>query len=144
MNLSIHTALIVQPQASGPTASVRTGKESAYECAASSGLHGVGDAVAEVVVEQLHGDALERPRRRGHLRQDVDAVRVVVDHPLEAADLALDAAETGEQALDVLGELCSAGVRCRIGLYLHTHGGYGTMQTQSESIASANRTRRNG
>ena len=43
VNLSIHPALIVQPQASGPTANVQTGKETAYEAAASTGLHGVGD-----------------------------------------------------------------------------------------------------
>ena len=43
VNLSIHPALIVQPQAAGPTASVQTGKETAYESAASTGLHGVGD-----------------------------------------------------------------------------------------------------
>ena len=42
VNLSIHPALIVQPQASGPTANVQTGKETAYEAAASTGLHGVG------------------------------------------------------------------------------------------------------
>ena len=43
VNLSIHPALIVQPQASGPTANVQIGEETAYEAAASTGLHGVGD-----------------------------------------------------------------------------------------------------
>ncbi len=53
-------------------------------------LHGVGHAVPEVVVEELHCDALQRPRRRRHLGQDVDAVGVFVDHPLETPDLTLD------------------------------------------------------
>ena len=57
----------------------------------SSRLDGVGDAVAQVVVEQLHGDALQRLGGGGHLGEHVDAVRVVLDHPLQPADLALDA-----------------------------------------------------
>ena len=53
--------------------------------------HGAGHTMAEVVVEQAEGDALQRPRRRAHLGEHVDAVLVVLDHPLEAADLAFDA-----------------------------------------------------
>ena len=39
------------------------------------------------------GDLFERGLDGRDLGQDVDAVGVLVDHPLEAADLALDAAE---------------------------------------------------
>jgi hypothetical protein len=46
--------------------------------------------VIQVLVEQTDRDALERASDRGDLGEDVDAIRVVVDHPLEAADLALD------------------------------------------------------
>ena len=60
------------------------------------GLDGVGDAVTEVIVEQLHGNALQRPGRCRHLREHVDAVRVVVDHPLQATDLPLDPLEASE------------------------------------------------
>ena len=58
---------------------------------------GVGDAVADVLLEQADGDALQRLGRRADLRQHVDAVHVLVDHALQTADLALDA----PQALDV-------------------------------------------
>ena len=54
---------------------------------------GIGDAVAQVLVDQPDGDALQRLRGGRHLREDVDAVVVVLDHPLEPADLPLDAAE---------------------------------------------------
>ncbi len=50
-----------------------------------------------MIVEQTEGDALQRPRRGAHLGEDVDAVLVVLDHPLQTSDLALDAA----QALEV-------------------------------------------
>ena len=44
------------------------------------------------------GDALQRLRHRAHLREHVDAVGVLVDHPLQATHLALDAL----QALEVV------------------------------------------
>ena len=53
--------------------------------------HGTGHTVTEVVVEESEGDALQGPRRRAHLGEHVDAVLVVLDHPLETADLAFDA-----------------------------------------------------
>ena len=55
-----------------------------------------GDAVVDVVVEDPIRDAVERGRDRADLRQDVDAVAVLRDHPLDAAHLPLDAV----QALD--------------------------------------------
>ena len=54
--------------------------------------HGVGNAVAHVAVEHPHRDLLERGLDGRHLGEDVDAVGVLPDHPLEPADLALDAA----------------------------------------------------
>ena len=60
---------------------------------------GVGDAVPQVLVEQGDGHALERLGRRGDLGEDVDAVGVLVDHPLEAAHLALDAAQPLEDVV---------------------------------------------
>src|SRR6266702_3808166 len=58
----------------------------------------LGYAVPEVVFEKAERHRLQRPRRLRHLGQDVDAVLVVIDHLLQAADLALDAA----QPLEVL------------------------------------------
>jgi hypothetical protein len=49
-------------------------------------------AVRQVVVEQPERDGLKRLGRRRHPGQDVDAVLVVLDHLLQAADLALDLA----------------------------------------------------
>jgi hypothetical protein len=49
--------------------------------------------VAHVLVEEPEPDALQRLRHRDDLREHVDAVLVVVDHALEAAHLALDAAQ---------------------------------------------------
>ena len=57
------------------------------------GLSGrVDDAVGEVVVEQADGDCIEGGLDGGHLREDVNAVFVLGDHALQAADLAFDAA----------------------------------------------------
>ena len=53
----------------------------------------IGDAMAQVLVEQLDRDRLQRLRHRGDLREHIDAVRVFVDHALHAAHLAFDAAE---------------------------------------------------
>ena len=58
-----------------------------------SGRERVRDAVLDVLVEQLERDALERVRHGGDLREDVDAVALVLDHPLDPADLALDAVQ---------------------------------------------------
>ena len=46
-----------------------------------------------MLVEELEGERLERLRGRRDLREDVDAVLVFFDHPLQPADLALDAAQ---------------------------------------------------
>ena len=55
------------------------------------------DAVLDVVLEHLQRNRLERCVDRGELREDVDAVAVVLDHPGDAPHLALDAGEALEQ-----------------------------------------------
>src|SRR5687768_1121125 len=52
--------------------------------------------MADVVVQDAKRDAFERRRDGRDLRQDVDAVAIFLDHPLEAPHLALDPV----QALD--------------------------------------------
>ena len=53
--------------------------------------------VRDVPVEQPERDLVERGLDGGDLRQDLDAVAVVVDHPLDAAHLALDLLQAGLQ-----------------------------------------------
>src|SRR3954463_14017545 len=55
------------------------------------GARGAHDAVVRVVVEQAEGDLVEGSLRRRDLREDVDAVAVLVNHVLDPADLAFDA-----------------------------------------------------
>src|SRR4051794_32782404 len=56
------------------------------------GLRGLlaDQAVARVAVEQPQGDLVERRLDRADLGQHVDAVAILLDHPRDAADLALD------------------------------------------------------
>src|SRR5688500_6640462 len=49
--------------------------------------------MAHVLLEQAQCDRLECLRHRGDLGEDVDAVLLVLDHALQAAGLALDAAQ---------------------------------------------------
>ena len=62
-----------------------------------TGPRGVDDAVREMVLEQPDGDSLQGALGGGDLGQDIDAVRVLVDHPLQPADLPLDAPQPAEQ-----------------------------------------------
>ena len=59
----------------------------------SPDLHRLLHAAVQVVLEQLEPERVERRAHRGHLRQDVDAVAVLVEHAADAAHLALDAVE---------------------------------------------------
>src|SRR3954462_1730700 len=59
----------------------------------AAGYGGGDDAVAQVLLEQAERDRLQRLRHRRHLGEDVDAVLLVLDHALQAAGLALDAAQ---------------------------------------------------
>ena len=55
-------------------------------------------AVADVVRDEEHRDALEGRGRGGDLREDVDAVPLLLDHPLQAAHLPFDPAEPASAA----------------------------------------------
>src|SRR5215470_7031548 len=50
----------------------------------------LADTVLEVLVEQRQRHRLQGPRRSRDLGQHIDAVLIVLDHPLQPADLALD------------------------------------------------------
>jgi hypothetical protein len=62
-----------------------------------------GDAVPQVLLEEVHPDPLERLGDRGDLGEHVDAVRVLLDESLQAAYLALDATEAGKNLLLLVG-----------------------------------------
>jgi hypothetical protein len=87
---------------------------------------GVDDAVGGVLVEQPQGDLVQRGLDGGDLGEHVDAVAVLVDHLLHAADLPLDAPQSrlklvlggavaarGRRELSFGGGLC-AGPRRRV------------------------------
>src|SRR3954469_8718035 len=61
-----------------------------------TGTRRIDDAVRQVVLQQADGDRLQGALGRGNLRQNVDAVGVFIDHPLQATDLPLDAPEAPE------------------------------------------------
>jgi hypothetical protein len=54
----------------------------------------ISDAAAYVRIEDVDRDLLEGGLDGRHLGEDVDAIGVLVHHPLEAPDLAFDAAES--------------------------------------------------
>src|SRR5690606_23048324 len=56
-------------------------------------FRGLDDAAAEVVLDEPDAHRLQRLGHRGDLREDVDAVDVLVDHAGDAAHLALDPAQ---------------------------------------------------
>src|SRR3954464_15349344 len=56
-----------------------------------AGAGGVHDAVVHVLLEQAQRDGLQGLRHRRDLGEDVDAVLLVLHHPLQPAGLALDA-----------------------------------------------------
>ena len=58
--------------------------------------------MVHVLVEDAEGEALERRVHGGDLREDVDAVAVVLDHPLDPAHLALDPVQALDQLFLVL------------------------------------------
>src|SRR6266542_1494420 len=53
----------------------------------------VGDAVAQMILQQRHRDLVQGRVDRGDLGEDVDAVGVRSDHPLDPAHLPLDPAQ---------------------------------------------------
>ena len=60
---------------------------------------GTCDTVLEVLVEQPNTDTLEALADRSELREDVDAIGVVLDQPLEPAHLPFDPLEPKDQLL---------------------------------------------
>src|SRR5213082_1163289 len=84
----------------------------------------LGNAMTEMVLHQAKRHRLQRPGRRRHLGQDVDAVLVFLDHLLQATDLALDAAQPQEVSLLVRGVSVHADLpRYRLSNY-YTPAGY--------------------
>src|SRR3954447_13186279 len=63
----------------------------------------VDDTVGQVLIEQPQSHRLQRLRHRRDLGEDVDAVLLVLDHPLQAAGLPLDAAQPLEVVVLALG-----------------------------------------
>ena len=57
-------------------------------------FHGVGHAVAQVVVEENEGHRLEGTGGRRYLFEDVHAVTVFFDHALKATNLPLNPSES--------------------------------------------------
>lgn len=57
----------------------------------AAGVNRIGHAVLQVVVKQPQRNGLECLRDCRHLGENVDAIRVLIDHPLQAPYLALDA-----------------------------------------------------
>src|SRR5216684_3304511 len=117
---------MVLPPRSGPDqAGDRLGRLADLRVRHPAPLGGrLGDAMAEMVLHQAQRHRLQRPGRRRHLGQDVDAVLVVLDHLLQAADLALDAAQPPEVGLLVRGVSVHADLpRCRLSTY-HTPAWY--------------------
>jgi hypothetical protein len=60
-------------------------------------LRGRADAALDVVLEDQQGDRVDRRSEGRRLLEDVDAVFLALDHPLDAPDLAFDAAEAANQ-----------------------------------------------
>src|SRR5581483_1458549 len=65
--------------------------------------HGSRDAVREMLLEQADRHRLQSLRSRGDLGEDVNAVAVLFDHPLQAADLAFYPAQPLQVILLVRG-----------------------------------------
>jgi hypothetical protein len=70
--------------------------------------------MCEVVVQQSECDGLQCPRHGRDLGEDVDAVLLVLDHPLQAAGLAFDPLQPAQVGLFV----ADVTVRCLLG---HAH-----------------------
>ena len=59
--------------------------------------------MVHVLLDQAQADAVERLGGGGDLGEHVDAVLVLLDHPLDPADLALDAAKAAEVVVSAHG-----------------------------------------
>ena len=64
---------------------------------------GLRDAVREMIIEQRESDVFERLRRGGNLREDINAVAVGIDHPLDSSYLAFSTPKPLEQIVFICG-----------------------------------------
>ena len=71
-------------------------------------------AVVGVIVEQAERDLVERSLHRRDLREHVDAITVLVDHPLDPRDLPADPAQPFDQLF----------LRCRVATCNHVAAVY--------------------
>ena len=60
-------------------------------------LRGRSNAALDVILQDQQGHRIDRRPERGRLLQDVDAVFAPLDHPFDAPNLALDAAQPADQ-----------------------------------------------
>jgi hypothetical protein len=68
----------------------------------AAGNNGLFDTMADVIAQDLLFRAAKRRTHRRNLRDDIDAVAILLDHSAQAPDLALDACEPLEaQCLDI-------------------------------------------
>jgi len=62
-----------------------------------------GDAVLDVLVEDLERERFERRIDGGDLSQDLDAIAIFFEHPLDSAHLSLDAMKPLDEGVLLLG-----------------------------------------
>src|ERR671918_3079964 len=97
----------------------------------------LGHAMPDVIVEQADCNLLERIGRRGDLRQDVDAIDVVLDHLLQPSDLTFDALEPGEDVAFV-AVIAPHNETPFVGPFdSYTLGGYGSQASDHGGIEGA-------
>src|ERR1700735_1426049 len=121
--LAVRTGLLSGPHQAGDRIGCLGKLPGCHVAALGSGL---GDAVTEMVLQQAERHRLQRPRHRGHLGEDVDAVLVVLDHPLQAAHLALDPAQPYQIVILAGGVSVHSGLRSAPGTHGATRSRYYT------------------
>src|SRR6266508_3447835 len=88
-----------EPPPSPPDEAGHGGHELLDLLVALTALQALPYAVPHVIVQEADANGLQRGARRVQLGEDVDAVLVLLHHPLEAPDLALDPAQPVEEIL---------------------------------------------
>jgi len=88
-------------------------------------LYGVGEAAADVILQQQETHLVGRGGERLHLLQEVQAVGLFLHQSLQAAGLALDPAQPVEQLAAVLSvRVPEVGRSLSAGCRRHTVGQY--------------------
>src|SRR5207249_999963 len=100
------------------------------------GRESVGDTVVDVTVEHLEGEILERGVHGRDLSEDVDAVAIVLHHPLDAAYLSFDPVEPLDQRVLVVPVLHRAS---RVLRNPRSRSEFVTTKTLENAIAAAAR-----